>query len=418
MSAVAQAALGVGMVVSGSDRSHDAGESPAVLDSLMRAGISLFPQDGSGVCGADAVVISTAIEEDNPDCLAAMASGIPVWHRSALLASLVEGQCCLAVAGTSGKSTVTGMAGCILEVAGLDPTVVNGAPVINWQSETRVGNVRLGRRDLWLIEMDESDRSLLNFHPQHAVITNMSVDHFGPEETQRLFEDFLGQVSGTCLGAFGVAPRADAVEVFSGGSRFRFNGVDFSLSLPGRHNIENAIHAALLCELMGVSLAASAAALLTFRGIHRRLERISAEGPVTVIDDYAHNPAKIGATLEALLPFSRRLITVWRPHGYGPLRSMLDLLAEVFERLKGGGHRLILLPVYDAGGTADRRINSDVLVSSLAERGVQVEWAADYAAVREAVRKLRPGDGDTVLVMGARDPGLPALARALASEVR
>jgi UDP-N-acetylmuramate--alanine ligase len=420
MSAVAQAALGAGMAVSGSDRYNDGGESLPVLAQLRGAGVSLYPQDGSGVrAGTDAVVVSTAIEADNPDLAAAAAAGVPVLHRSALLARLAEGHCCLAVAGTCGKSTVTGMAGWILEQAGLDPTVVNGAPVTNWQSDARVGNVRTGRSDLWVIEADESDRSLLNYRPRHAVVTNMSADHFDLEETRRVFESFRARVSGLCIGALDGSAYLNGVipEISAGGCRFVFRGVDFHLALRGVHNVENALHATMLCGLAGVDVEQSAAALRTFRGIHRRLEIVACTGGVTVIDDYAHNPAKIAAALAATVPFARRLTVVWRPHGYGPLRSMLDGLADAFGVLRGSsGHRLLLLPVYDAGGTADRRIGSEALAGRLDAAGVAVECVADYAAVRQVVRQTGMEAGDTVLVMGARDPGLPALARALADD--
>ncbi len=420
MSAVAQAALGCHLSVSGSDRLYDGGAGLPVLSQLQRAGVVLYPQDGSGVrAGAEAVVVSTAIEHDNADRLAASAAGIPVLHRSQLLAGLAGGHRCLAVAGTCGKSTVTGMAGWILEQNGLDPTVVNGAPVNGWMSDACVGNVRRGHGDLWVIEADESDRSLLNYSPLHAVITNMSADHFDMEETRLVFQSFRARVSGCCIGALDGADYLDGVvsSCDANGSRFVYEGVDFRLAMPGRHNVENALHAIMLCRLLGVTPARSAAALLTFRGIHRRLEVVSSTGGVTVVDDYAHNPAKISAALAALLPFARRVVAIWRPHGYGPLRGMLEGLGESFKVLqKGDGHRLLLLPVYDAGGTADRSIGSEALADRLAPAGVAVACVEDHAAVRQAVLALSPSAGDTLVVMGARDPGLPALAGALATD--
>jgi len=413
MSAVARAAVGCGLEVSGSDRYYDRGEDLPVLEQLRRGGIALYPQDGSAVVpGVDAVVVSTAIETDNPELQEARAAGIPVLHRSVLLAHLAEGKRCLAVAGTCGKSTVTGMAGWILEQAGLDPTVVNGAPVTNWQSDDAVGNVRMGG-DLWVIEADESDRSLLNYAPLHAVVTNMSADHFDMAETRRVFEAFRQRVSGTCIGALdGCDDLADLrAEQVAGGSRFCFRGVPFELALPGAHNVENAAHAAALCALVGVLPEQSAKALRSFRGIHRRLEPVFASAGISVVDDYAHNPAKIAAALATMLPHAARLIAIWRPHGYGPLRSMLEGLTETFAVLRGGVHRVILLPVYDAGGTADRSISSESLADRLRPLGVAVDTVADYPEVRECLRQLTLTSGDVVLVMGARDPGLPHLAR-------
>ncbi len=417
MSALAQAALGAGAAVSGSDRYLDRGEMLPVLAQLVQAGVKLHPQNGEGVrAGVDAVAVSTAIEPDNPDLLAARAAGVPVLHRSRLLASLVRGRRCLAVSGTSGKSTVTGMAGWILEQAGRNPTVVNGAPVINWQSASAVGNYRCGSGDLWLIEADESDRSLLNFTPQHGVITNISADHFDLAETRRLFEAFRVQVAGTCIGALESAttPTCMDVHISAEGSRFVLDGVDFQLRLPGRHNVENARHAVMLCGCEGVATVTCAVALRTFRGIHRRLEVAGCARGVTVVDDYAHNPAKLSAALAATVPFARRGIVIWRPHGYGPLRAMLDDLVCEFRVLRGGGHRLLLLPVYDAGGTADRSIGSETLAARLQAEGVDVRCVPDFESARkEAVAVARPGD--VVLVAGARDPGLPGLARSVAA---
>lgn len=420
MSSVAQVAMGQGCRVTGSDRCFDQHTPHATIDVLQRCGVTFFPQNGSGVTkDTDAVVVSTAIEADNPDLKAAHAQGKTMWHRAQLLASLVRDQRCIAIAGTSGKSTVTGMVGWILEVAGLDPTVVNGAPLLNWQSDRNIGNARVGHGPWWVIEADESDRSLLNYNPEHAVITNMSADHFSIEETQTLFDAFRDRVHGRCF------EQKDSVacleshdgEVRAYESHFVYKDVAFTVGLPGRHNMENAMHAVLLCEHIGVTLETCAEALASFRGMHRRLEVVARYQGVTVVDDYAHNPAKITATLDALLPHAQRAIAVWRPHGYGPLRNLRDAWVEAFEPLSRG-HHLLLLPVYDAGGTADRRWGSDKLVELLQKRGQhQVDMVADACAVRRRVSELEPRQGDCILVMGARDPGLPLLARALADDL-
>jgi UDP-N-acetylmuramate-alanine ligase len=415
MSAVAQAVCFRGGAVTGSDRYLDSGSALPILAKLEDSGITLFPQDGSGVdAGAEAVVVSTAIEPDNPDLAAAEAVGLPVLHRSEVLAQLVADQTCIAVAGTSGKSTVTGMVGWILEHAGLDPTVVNGAPVINWCSNGAVGNVRRGSGALWVIEADESDRSLLNFEPEYAVITNVSADHFDLEESVSLFKAFADQVRGDVIGALDGCDPLDGihVEVTASSSRFCYDGVSFNVPLPGRHNAENAVHAAELCKCVGVSLERSAEALASFRGIRRRLEVVGEARGVTVIDDYGHNPAKIAAAWNAVVPFARRGIVVWRPHGYGPLRTMLDELTATFEALCGPDDHVILLPVYDAGGTADRSIDSGVLAERLRGVGVRVSCVSSHGDAQRVACDLAE-DGDAVIVMGARDPELPELARCI-----
>jgi UDP-N-acetylmuramate--alanine ligase len=268
MSSVAQAVCHQGCTVTGSDRYRDKGNCQPVIQQLEKAGIKLYQQDGSGViAGADALVVSTAIEADNPDVVEAKAQGLPVRHRSEVLAQLVDGHTCVAIAGTSGKSTVTGMVGWVLEQTGFDPTVVNGAPVINWSDDNSIGNMRRGNSSLWVIEADESDRSLLNYNPSCAVITNISADHFDLDETRLLFKQFAEKVNGPVLGALSDADYVEGVEpvITSHSSAFDFDGVRFELALPGRHNVENALHAASLCEHMGVALADSAEALRSFK---------------------------------------------------------------------------------------------------------------------------------------------------------
>jgi UDP-N-acetylmuramate--alanine ligase len=419
MSAVAQAICFQGCSVTGSDRHYDKGVAVPVLRQLERAGIRLFAQDGSGVAGgAQAVVVSTAIESDNPDLVEAATRGLPVLHRSEVLAQLVDGKTCIAVAGTSGKSTVTGMVGWILQQAGLDPTVVNGAPISNWRNDVCIGNARKGAGDLWVIEADESDRSLLNYAPAYAVITNMSADHFDLPETVDLFRQFKAKVVKQCLGALDNAEYLDDLDatVTASSSRFSCEGVSFVLPLPGRHNVEDALHAAKLCQCVGVTLAQSAAALATFRGIHRRLEVVGQAAGVTVLDDYGHNPAKIAAAWKAVVPFARRGIVIWRPHGYGPLRSLMDELVDTFADLCQSDDRLLLLPVYDAGGTADRSIGVDALADRLKARAVPVSCVSSHdEALAVATAEAEPGD--VVVVMGARDPELPALAKRILQEI-
>ncbi len=409
MSALAETALACGITVSGSDRSQDQGQALDVLARLQACGCILYRQDGSGVRdGAEAVVVSTAIETDNPDLLAARAGNLPVLHRSRFLADLIGARSCLGVAGTSGKSTVTGMVGWILGETGLDPMVVNGAAVSDWEAVGRTGSVRHGNPDCWVVELDESDRSLLRFSPDHAVITNCSADHFPLAETQELFADFRAKVRRTCVeGPW----YAEQIVLEPLGSRFCIDGVAFSLQIPGCHNVQNAVAACALCRCLGIDTRQSAAALSSFKGIRRRLEVCGTVRGVTVLDDFAHNPAKIGAALEAVLPYYRRTTAVWRPHGYGPLRNLLPELARAFRRLADGPHCLYLLPVYDAGGTAERNVCSGDLADLLLAAGVAVQCVSTGTQLLEHLQDAGIDGREAVLVMGARDPGLPLLAR-------
>jgi UDP-N-acetylmuramate--alanine ligase len=415
MNALAQALRAAGWRVTGSDRYVDTGLDLDVVRKLRRAGVEVFSQDGSGVSSAtEAVVVSTAIEAGNPDLAAADRHGVPVRHRAEMLAQLLVGKRTVVVTGTSGKTTVTGMLGWILEQLGADPTVVNGGAVLNWVAPDRVGNVRAGKSDLWVIEADESDRSLLRFKPDWAVITNMSADHFDLNETRALFEQFRSQVRDASIAGWdaGMPWLTFKPELAADGSRFVYQGVRFHVPLLGRHNAENAMQAAVLCERMGYDRARVAVAIESFRGIQRRLERVGAARGVTVLDDYAHNPAKIAAAWNAVVPCYRRVVGVWRPHGFKPLVAMFDDLVQTFAAICRPADRLFLLPVYYAGGTAERQMDSDRLAAELKARGVAAEWVGDYAALTTRILG-HAGPGDVVLSMGARDPQLPVFAREL-----
>lgn len=395
MSSVAQAALGTGYIVSGSERLRSDSET---VVKLKNAGVLLFDQDGSGITDDLAgVVISTAIEDDNPDLVAARALDVPVLHRSDMLARLIKGKRCLAVSGTSGKSTVTGMIGWVLVELGADPTVVNGAPVVNWMDDEHIGNVRIGKSDLWVIEADESDRSLLNYFPDWALITNLSADHFSLPETVELFEEFRGHVSDWVL------DETD-VESFS----------DVNIPVPGDHNVENAAMVLTAARKLGYDADDAAKALEKFRGISRRFEVVGSCGGVTVIDDYAHNPAKIGAAFKTARQEYGSVTALWRPHGYGPLVKMMDDMAKMFVANCSETDRVLIMPVYDAGGTADRSINSDELVRRLVEMGVNAQYVEEGDVVLSAVDQ----PSDAVLVLGARDPGLPELAKEILAGLR
>lgn len=428
MSALAEALLARSNRVSGSDRFLDQGDALDTLATLRAEGVVLCPQDGSGVTAeTGAVVVSTAIEADNPDLVAARRRGIPVLHRAELLAQLVEGRRLAAVAGTSGKTTVTGLIGWLLEQGGLRPTVINGGAVLNWKAPRALGSFRAGAGELCVIEADESDRSFLRFEPDWAIITNISRDHFDLPETLDLFRAFVRQVRSGVVCGPGVKKLlrdgADpgGVELIeepfeyaeqNGAAGFVRNGVFFPSPLPGRHNVENAWLAVTLGARLGLPAAVLREALASFRGIERRLERVGEVNGILVVDDYAHNPAKIAAAWRTLAQTRRRVLGIWRPHGFGPLAAMRRELADSLAAVCRPDDRLYLLPVFYAGGTTSRAVTSDDLAKDLTDRGVAVERPPDYPALLAALR-ASARDGDAALFMGARDPGLPRAARQL-----
>lgn len=388
MNGIAQLAAHAGFRVTGSDR------SPEHLEYLERLGIRILPQDGSGITAeTSAAVYSTAIENDNPDLVRARERGVPQIHRAAMLASLCRDKPLIAVAGTAGKSTVTGLLGWIFECLGQDPSVYCGAPVLNWQRDGMPGNVRYGSGP-WIIEADESDRSFLSFHPQHAIITNIAEDHFDLDELHRLFNQFRSQVGDLVIEG-SVLPDDDSEP-------------PFCPALPGRHNRENIQSALALCQGLGLDPTRCANAVKSFLGIERRLQRIGAN----VIDDFAHSPVKIAAALETVSGLWPRFCACWRPHGYAPLRKGQEGFLEVFEQhwTKRPQDRLFLLPVYYAGGTTDQTITAEHFAGQLQQRGIPAEYADGFDVLESRLLEI----GLPVLILGARDPGLPLFARRMA----
>ncbi len=424
MSAMAELLMDLGAEVSGSDRFHDQGQVVPVLRRLAAQGMKLVPQDGSGIRSDTAALIcSTAIEGDNPELAAAKKLNIPVITRGDMLGRLAEGKRCVAVGGTSGKTTVTGMTGWLLTELGGDPTVANGGAVIGWDSDTRVGSIRAGKSDLWVAEADESDRSCLFLHPEWSIITNISHDHFPLPETIELFRQFAAQTAKQVICFPEIAkhfPNSRAIEnsVFRKEENWFFNleKLEFVSPLPGRHNAENALLACALCVAMGYDAKAVRKALKSFKGIRRRLELAGEARGIRVYDDYAHNPAKIAAAWATVAENSSRVLGVWRPHGFGPMRQMKDSLTEMFCAALRPDDVLFLLPVYYAGGTAAQDISSDDLAAALQARGVKASVVRDYNDLTKQILETVT-TRDTVLVMGARDPELPVFARQTAKRI-
>lgn len=403
MSALAQALLDAGGTVTGADRAlGGSGARPGVLAALARAGVRLFPDDGSGI-GPDTarVIVSTAVEETNRDLQCARARDIPVVHRAAALAELLAPRRLVAVAGTCGKSTVTAILGHLLAESGFDPVVVNGAQVVGWDAGgTRVGSTRKGTGAYAVAEVDESDKSLVAFKPFAAVVTNASADHYSKAEMDAVFDAFVRGVPGPVIDG----RRTPMVP--SAAAR--------TIPLPGEHNAVNAECALRMAAALGADPARLAAAIRTFPGVERRLQRVGTCGGAVVYDDYAHNPEKLHAMLATLqAAYPKGVAVVWRPHGYAPLRKMLEALAAMFRATLRPCDELLVLPVYDAGGTTDRSLNSDALVARLNASPVRFVEGLEDAETH--LRTHAPAFG-ALVVTGARDPGLPVLARRLAGK--
>ncbi|WP_226016711.1 Mur ligase family protein [Novosphingobium sp. FKTRR1] len=436
---------GQGARVAGSDRSRDQGRTPEKFAWLEAQGFDLFAQDGSGVTSADQVLIaSAAIEDTVPEVVRAKALGCARMSRAELLSRLFNAAALgVAVGGTSGKSTVTGMIGWILTHAGRDPTIMNGAVMKNFVApDAPFASARVGQGDAFVAEVDESDGSIALYTPAVAVLNNVSLDHKSMAELRELFGDFLARAPRSVLNAddaesLALLPRAAVATTFGLSEAAQVSVVTgsivesptaltatvldrrtgaqhpLSLQVPGRHNLSNALAALAAAEAAGVSLAEGVAALGGFVGLARRFDIVgTSPSGVTVIDDFGHNPEKVAATLATLKAHPGRVIAFFQPHGYGPLRQMGAELAEVLAtRLDRDDLTILCDPVY-FGGTVDRSVGSERIVALIEQHGGKAEHIAERKACGDRILALaRPGD--RVVIMGARDDTLSAFANDL-----
>lgn len=435
MSALAQFHAMGGGEASGSDRSFDRGQAAALRRQLEALKIRILPQDGSGLeSNPDAVICSTAIEDDNPEFAAARRLGVPIIHRADELARYVEDARTIAVAGTSGKSTVAAMIFEILASAGRDPSVVTGGGLRCLEAKGLVGNAWRGGSELLVVEADESDGTLVRYKPWLGVLLNVDKDHKEVPELVRMFSEFKGRcgrfvvqaaspgLEGLAEGAatFGITPgaqlRGEGVRLSPEGSSFTVRGVEFALPAPGRHNVENALAAIAAAQLVGVTLQACAAALKEFRGVARRFEEIGRVRGVTVIDDFAHNPAKVRAAIAAAKLRAGRVLAVFQPHGYAPTRFNRQEFIDSFVESLGPADVLWLPEIYYAGGTAQKTISAKDLAEPVRARGKDARFAERRGEIPAQVA-AEAREGDVVLSMGARDPSLGEFARSLLAAI-
>jgi UDP-N-acetylmuramate--alanine ligase len=365
--------------------------------------------------------------------------------RAELLAALFNAaECGIAVGGTSGKSTVTGMLGWIMQDVGREPTIMNGAVMKNFVSpDAPFASAKVGNEGVFVSEVDESDGSIALYRPQVAVLLNVSLDHKSMEELRALFSGFVLTAKRVAANADDEEARliaAHAADVITFGidntdamlgvtadttedtrSGIRAVLIDrrddtihpLALAMPGRHNLSNALAAIAGAVAAGVSIHDACVALTTFKGLARRFDVIgtSASG-VTVIDDFGHNPEKCRATLRTLKAHPGRVIAFFQPHGYGPLRQMGHELARTFaDELGPEDITLMCDPVY-FGGTVDRSEGSERIVQLIDEAGGRAEYIPTREACGQRIVEIaRPGD--RVVVMGARDDTLTEFAKAL-----
>ncbi len=448
MMPLAMILAGQGATVAGSDRSLDSGRLPAKFDALRSLGIDLFAQDGSGITSPDQVVIASAAVEDTvPDMVQAAKLGCPRMTRAELNAKLFNAApLSIGVAGTSGKSTVTGMIAWILHSLDRDPTVMNGAVMKNFvRPEAPFASALVGGGDLYVSEVDESDGSIALYNPHVAVLNNVSLDHKSLEELRALFGDFAAKARTTVVNVgdpesaelaraldenrtltFGVEADADLfaynLQPEPNGIRFElevfgnFLQMPVTLQVPGRHNVANALAAIGAAMAADIAVGDAVDALATFTGLKRRFELVGTANGVAVIDDFGHNPDKIGATLDTLHAFPGRILALFQPHGYGPLKVMRQELVAMFADKLSADDQLILPdPVYQ-GGTVAREVTSADIIADIVATGRDARHIPDRAAAAAHLATIAQ-PGDRIVIMGARDDTLSQLAQSILDDL-
>ncbi|WP_144098102.1 glutamate ligase domain-containing protein [Croceicoccus sediminis] len=435
-----------GAKIAGSDRSRDQGRSAEKFAWLEAQGIDLFPQDGSGITSGEQVLVaSAAIEDTVPEVARARELGCLRASRAELLSALFNAALTsIAIGGTSGKSTVTGMTGWIMDRAGTDPTIMNGAVMKNFVApDVPFASARAGRGKVFVSEVDESDGSIALYQPSVAVLLNVTLDHKSMDELRILFGDFLAAADVAAVNAddaeaLALLPRAKRALTFGidqekaqigivpgsiadGPTRQaatlidRHDGREYPLVLnvPGRHNLSNALAAIAAAVAAGVAVGDAVTALGSFTGLARRFDIVgtSASG-VTVIDDFGHNPDKVRATLRTLRSHPGRVIAFFQPHGFGPLKQMGRELAQVFaEELEADDRVILCDPVY-FGGTVDKSVGSTELAGWIADAGKRAEHIPSRDACGDRIAEIAT-PGDRVVVMGARDDTLSTFAKGI-----
>jgi UDP-N-acetylmuramate--alanine ligase len=440
MSGLAQMLKWLGCDVSGSDRDMDKPENSRIIDSLRSCGIRLFAQDGSFISDGspDAMIYSTAIENDNPDFKAG--ADIPKIHRAAALSaaiSAMKGVTAVAVTGTCGKTTVTSWLAETLERMGQDPAMLSGGLVNNFTSAKFAGNFRPGNGRFFIYEADESDKSLIAFKPEYSLILNIGNDHYPINELADVFKKFIDNTSKGVVIEESVEEHVGGIDgdklkysVFGSGVKCDWRLVSYkienkvptatienksgreqiklALPSPGLHMAMNAVSVLATLDILGLYSPACHKHISSFGGVWRRF---NIKGKLTsaalVIDDYAHNPEKISSCIRTAKEITAgRVFAIFQPHGFGPLKFMKDNLFKELEKIMSKEDKFIFLPVFYAGGTTSFSPTSEEVVSEFDSKA-----AGDflYFKTREHLEKYLKAEtcaNDTVLIMGARDNSL------------
>ena len=433
MSAIAQYLQGIGKNVSGSDRYFTPDTPNDTKTKLEDCGIKCYLQDGSGITSeTDLVVVSTAIEDTVFEVQKANQLNITILRRSQVLALIAESKKTIAVGGTSGKSTTSAMIFDILQYAGLQPSIISGAGLTSIIREGKIGNAKVGKGEWLVIEADESDGSIVQYHPEIGLLLNIDKDHQEIEELMKIFGTFRDNTKGIFITnrsnklAAKLSTNADNDFATDQGMKagfigndfvqngleiqFSINGTSIKMNTVGKHNMENALASIAVVNRLGVNIQTCADALIHYEGIYRRHQIIGQKNGVLLIDDYAHNPAKCAASISACQPIAPKVIAWFQPHGYGPTRFLRKDFVEEIAAVLRPEDEIWMSEIFYAGGTAVKDISSNNLIEDIKLLGKKAYFVEDR---NQLVDALKPHfENPTVLLlMGARDPGLEVFAK-------
>jgi UDP-N-acetylmuramate--alanine ligase len=432
MSAIAQYLSSTGKNVSGSDRFFKAGEPNDIKEKLEAEGIQCFPQNGEGISDAiDLIVVSTAVEDTVQEVQKAKQLNIPIIKRSELLAIIATSKKTIAVGGTSGKSTTSAMLFDILEFAGLQPGIISGAGLISIIKKGKIGNAKAGAGEWLVIEADESDGSIVQYKPEIGLLLNVEKDHKEMDVLMEVFTIFKNnsrkfvvnqshsqakQLSQDINQDFSLTNdihagykaenfRQTGLEI-----AFTINGTGFSLKVVGRHNMENALAATAVASQLGVDLSICSAALKNYEGIYRRHQVLGNKNGVWVLDDFAHNPVKCAAAIEACQPIAPKVVAWFQPHGYGPTKFLRNDFVEEIARVMREEDEIWMSEIFYAGGTAVKDISANDLINDLRAKGKKAFFVDNRNELSTAIRPHLTANS-VLLLMGARDPSLEQFAK-------
>lgn len=427
MSGLAKILHSKGFKVAGSDRNL----SGDYCRQLQTLGIKIYGQDGKGIGTyleehslkpeEITIVKSTAVEDNVPDIVAARELQIREIMRSDLLANMFNGKKGIAIGGTAGKTTTSGIVAWILKFCGLEPSCAIGGMISGLET-----NALHGSGSCFVIEADESDGSIVKYRPYISIVTNIHRDHKSIEELNDLFSTFIANtnpsghaiICGDDMKLRALAARSKskystyglgsectyrAQNVYEGRdySSFKFENTVYTLPLAGLHNVRNALGAVVTAKFLNIPPDETAAALKAFQGMKRRFEKIGIVKGVTVIDDFAHNPVEIAAVIETARRASQRRFIVYQPHGFGPTRFTKNELIEVFQNLSTNEF-LYMDDIYYGGGTVEKDISSEDIIKEVRKTFSNAYYLGDRQRIISTIAE-NARSGDMVLVLGARD---------------